>query len=463
MAKQKFVVNESSQSSRMIQCVAALNSGSVKRVNVGGVEHIVVTSYTLPDNIVMNGILYPVDEVNESFHMLERTLAPIGHPQDSDGNFISALDPHAIHNYHAGAFNTNVQREGNRIRIDKTINVQEAMKTERGRRLLDRVEELETNENPRPIHTSTGLLLEIELLEETRTNDCGQEYKMIGRNMVWDHDAILLDEVGAAQPHQGVGMAINKGNKDIQVDKVFVNQDEQTEIHKMSMREKHDAVQTALEKEQTPNDNRYIWITDLYEDRVIYDIDGATYEVPYALDESTGIATIVGVPLPVQRNVTYTPKTNSQTGEAMKEKMLAALQAAGIAVNSDWSDDEIFEKYNALMANQNNSNNAGENNIEADLADVIANAVKNAVEPVANELKDLKSQVTANQESELDGLVSTIVNSGRHPELEEGDIKLLPLATVKKMAANCVPSYGGVIPAHNSGEQSSEMNTEMPK
>jgi len=148
----------------MIQCATVVDRNAVQRQNIDGVEHVVITSFTLPDNIVMNGGLYPAEEIDKSFESLERTLAPVEHPTDSSGNFISANDPFAIHNFHAGAFNTNVTKEGNRIKIDKFVNVQEALKTERGKRLLDRVTELETNEKARPIHTSVGVFL---LVEET--------------------------------------------------------------------------------------------------------------------------------------------------------------------------------------------------------------------------------------------------------------------------------------------------------
>ena len=111
---------------------------------------------------------------NKSFETLERTLAPVEHPQDADGNFISASDPLAIHNFHAGAFNMNVEKQNGRIHIEKFINVQEALKTERGKRLLDRVNEIETSDDPRPIHTSVGVYLIPEDTDELKTNTQGQ-------------------------------------------------------------------------------------------------------------------------------------------------------------------------------------------------------------------------------------------------------------------------------------------------
>ena len=175
----------------MVQCSTRIHKADISRSSIAGVEHIVVSSATLPDNVVMNGGLYPAEEIEKGFATLERTLAPVEHPVDSNGNFLSASDPVAIHGFHAGAFNTNVRRENGRVLVDKTVNVQEALKTERGKRLLDRINELETSDSPRPIHTSVACFLEVEELAEPQTNAVGDEFTWIARNMVFDHVAIV--------------------------------------------------------------------------------------------------------------------------------------------------------------------------------------------------------------------------------------------------------------------------------
>jgi len=198
----------------LMRCASAVKKDAVKREVIDGQEHIIISSFTMPDNIVMNGVLYPALEIEKSFQSLERTLAPIGHPSTEDGGFLSASDPAAINNFYAGAYNDNVQQVNGRVSLDKVINVNEASKTERGRQLLERVEEIESNDNARPIHTSTGVFLEIDHVENSSTfngAETNAEYSLIAKNLVFDHDAILLNEIGAAQPHQGVGMAVNSG------------------------------------------------------------------------------------------------------------------------------------------------------------------------------------------------------------------------------------------------------------
>ena len=39
----------------MMQCRTLVNKDAVKRVTIDGAEHIIVSSATLPDDIVMNG------------------------------------------------------------------------------------------------------------------------------------------------------------------------------------------------------------------------------------------------------------------------------------------------------------------------------------------------------------------------------------------------------------------------
>lgn len=172
-----------------------VNKASIRREKRNGRDVIIVPSATLPDNVVMNGGLYPAEEIAKSYQSLNRTPAPLGHPV-VNGKYVPAMDVEAINGFYVGAFNENVRRENGRVFLDKVIDVEVASGTERGRRLLDAIN------NGDPIHTSTGLLLEPEPVQN-------KDYKWIARNMKFDHDAILLDEPGAATPAQGVGMMVN--------------------------------------------------------------------------------------------------------------------------------------------------------------------------------------------------------------------------------------------------------------
>ncbi|MCA0961160.1 hypothetical protein [Salipiger bermudensis] len=179
---------------------ALANTKAARREKRNGRDVIIVPSATLPDDVVMNNILYPADEIEKSFASLNRTPAPAGHPL-INGKFVSARDPEGINIGWIGAWNENARREGGRVLLDKVIDVQTANQSERGKAVLEAVDKGE------PIHTSTGLLCNL----EAANGDVA--YKHIARDIDFDHDAILLDEEGAATPGQGVGMFVNSAGQ----------------------------------------------------------------------------------------------------------------------------------------------------------------------------------------------------------------------------------------------------------
>lgn len=178
-----------------------VNKAAIRREQRNGRDVIVVPSVTLPDNIVMNGIRYPADEIEKGYKTLERTPAPLGHP-NLNGKFVSASDPEGLVQGWIGAWNENVRREDGKVKLDKIIDVVHANQSEGGKAVLAAIEAGD------PIHTSTGLYG----MTVPTVNDA--EAKMYMTNMMFDHDAILLYEEGAATPEQGVGMLVNAKDKE---------------------------------------------------------------------------------------------------------------------------------------------------------------------------------------------------------------------------------------------------------
>lgn len=540
MSKQtyKFKTNASQNQDRiMIQCRTEINRDAVKRTAIDGVEHVIVTSATLPDDIVMNGGLYPADEIAKSFQTLDLTLAPIEHPH-INGEFISANDPRAIHDFHAGAYNMNVRRENGRVWVDKYINVAEAKKSDRGKRLLDRIEELENSDSPRPIHTSVGVYVMPEELTEPKVNKAGQEYTWIARDMLFDHDAILLDSVGAAQPHQGVGVAVNRKGQKCKVQRFEVDAvkaakrlplaptgtewdsgaadkrvreaigaedapnsryaqyhlwydsteadsfgayklpfvdiidgeahavpnalrnaaarlsqtDGPTDAEKTRIKAVIDSYLSEL-RDNAIGDISYqnlidqlttevkgkisvewCYVVDVVDDQVIFDSSAGYFQVPFRVDDGT--ARIVGIPVSVDRVTTYIPKTNQSKGDAMKDLILNALKEAGIETDGK-SDQELFEAYNQLQAKEQTPSGgpAGDDN-------GIAEAVANALKPLAEKLDGVEKKLNSNDEAETNRLAEIVANSGKYPGMDVDSAKLLPVEKLKELAGNCQSSYG---------------------
>jgi len=175
---------------------AVANTAAVRKEKRNGRDVVIVPSATLPDDIVMNDILYPADEIAKSFKSLDRTPAPLGHPT-INGKFVSARDPEGINLGWIGAWNENVRQEKGRVLLDKVIDVERANQSEGGKAVLAAIEKGD------PVHTSTGLLCML----DAANGDV--PYKFSARDIEFDHDAILLDTEGAATPEQGVGMLVN--------------------------------------------------------------------------------------------------------------------------------------------------------------------------------------------------------------------------------------------------------------
>lgn len=178
-----------------------VNNSDIEEVVIEGRNFLRVPSATMPDNIVMNGVFYPAAEISKAFGSLEGTPAPLGHPFTEDGSFRSASDPMALAHNYVGAHNANVRRKDGRVHVDKMIDVEIAGSLERGKRVLAAIDE------GKPIHTSTGLYCS--LSEPLGNEETDEEFKFVASDIFFDHDAILLDEVGAATPEQGTGMMVN--------------------------------------------------------------------------------------------------------------------------------------------------------------------------------------------------------------------------------------------------------------
>lgn len=447
------------QNSGFLHCRTKVDRGAITRQSIDGIEHIIIKSSTLPDDIVMNGKLYPASVIAESYETLELTFAPVEHPT-INGQEVSAYDPRTMHSFYAGAYNMNVTRKNGRVWVDKYINVQEALKSEKGKRLLDRVDEMENNSNPRPIHTSVGVFFYSKLLDEPQVNKKdGREYSEIIESMMIDHDAILLDSEGAANPGDGVGLAINKDGKEHQIynfdidSSIVGNQD-------ISHDEIHRAVWVTLEQTIQGFD----WIEKLYDDYVIYEADTDLYKVFYTLDDD-GDAVINGTPVKVTKETNYIQANKQNEVLSMKKMIVNALKKKGVDI-AGMTDEQLFAAYNTMVAdnssndenddkgdkgdqadqNSDDQNQGGDSqndnddqgNGDNDVAAIIANALK----PLTSKIDGLESRLKEGENNEVEKLAKIISNSDKYPGMDVDALKKIDIDTLKGMAANCQTGFG---------------------
>lgn len=539
---------------KLLFCTHKLNRKHIRHENRKGVEHIILTSFTLPPNIVMNGGLYPADEIDKSFESLNRTPVTVEHPE-IDGMFVSANDPEIDFDFRFGAFNENARKlPDGRIALDKVINVQKALMTEKGKRLLDRIEELETNDNARPMHTSVGVFVDAEELEHPMIDVNGvatnAEYSWIARDMIFDHDAILLDSVGASTPDQGTGIGINKEQLKVShfVDnnEYFLNEtpkeleSKAKSLHsnKVTFSKIFDELHRLINLDNVEDEHNWLLHESVDEDSFVFETrSGELFKSNYTVDELGNVA-IQDARLPVDRIVEFKPKNQIKNeGDEMRDKIIDTLKAIGISVNgaladrlnslleseSDDSDDRSdlidrmasaggiardtmlailagdietppdnrlqgfaealgvsFDSLKSLVSNSQNEDNAMRDQIIAELgklgitvnteisdadlmakynqaliankgddgsegkntAEIIANAVKAAIEPLTTKIDGLETQLTANSDKELEDLAQFVVSSKKRPEFSLDQLKGLGVETVRSIAANCGFSAG---------------------
>ncbi|HEM6838302.1 TPA: hypothetical protein U2I52_003260 [Citrobacter koseri] len=344
-----------------VNVTSKVNSKAIRREQHNGREHWVVPSYTLPANVVMNGGLYPASEIDQHYSDLEGTLAPLGHPQ-VNGQFVSAFSPEGLNVGYVGAWNKNVKKSGNRVYVEKWIDTEVAKRTDDGKRLLERLEALEKGEDVPPIHTSVAVFLEeLEANEEQKATGAEWVAKIYGM----DHDAILLHEVGAATPEQGVGLMVNadlaqplKANSGALVGE--------------SYREREQRLDRAAKAKFAPGQNEYAWIADFTDSQAVIIRNGGTAEV-FGYKSEGGVITFDDTGTAVARQESWVavvanklkalftpqeqPAPNHKTEGDMpltKEELeqIGSMVSEAVATNTEKAIKPLAEKVDALQANQ---------------------------------------------------------------------------------------------------------------
>ena len=206
----------------LVNIASLVVNSDIRTETIEGVEFTVIPSRTLPKDVVMNSIMYPSDEVESAISTLDMSPVTIGHPV-VNGKFAPASDPISQAAYGIlGAHNrVKGKTDDGRWVVEKLIPTEQLQNTERGKMLAEAIK------RKRPIHTSTGVYLT--KVAEIGVNAMGQEYTARAKIDRFDHDAILLNEVGAATPEQGVGIFVNADGAQEEVEVMYVNMEGEDE------------------------------------------------------------------------------------------------------------------------------------------------------------------------------------------------------------------------------------------
>ena len=443
----------------------AINASNISTTTINGQEHYVIRgAVPIVDDIVMNGGLYPAEEINNSYQTMERKLMPIGHPM-VNGKYVSANDPQAVNDYYAGAWAQNVSKANDKVVMDVYVNKAVADTKPDGKRLIQRLDDMISGNNADPIHVSTGLLLN----KEQKAGESKQKkYSWVAHNMQFDHIAILLDEPGAGTPDEGVGMFVNADGQEADVEvtslidaansmkdgwwnkvKFFISN-----ASEMSFDDIYQALRMSIKQD----DKKWRYVVSVWPDHFVYEEDGENVK-PKLFDQkyliSDKVVTLVGDPVEVVRKPTeYEVKTNGETNP-MKEKMIAALNAAGVKTEG-LTDDQVWDAYNQQVQKK-----AGDQPGTQINSDAITAAVNLAIKPLTDEISTLKTQLQANAEKDLKSKREAV--KAKFPFMTEAAINSLAGEALNDMYSQCQTSTGLNPAFQGNGAQSEILNMEAPE
>lgn len=401
--------------SKRVHILSAVNAANVSK---DGSTYTIRDVVGAIDDIVMNSRLYPADQLKAAAATLEGKPAPAGHPKNSAGQAISALNGEALASAWIGSYVRNARHEAGRTIADVVVNEAQARAHPDGAKLIERLDAAIAGNNAEPIHVSTGLMMDPIIANgESR----GKKYSSIVTNIRYDHLAILLNEQGAATPDQGVGMFLNSAGEAEQVEEVIIN----TEPEDMRARGLMGWIKRLIGNESDMSfdqisdklrdalpDNS--WLREVYSKYAIYGTESPSgestyYRQDYAID-SAGSLSLLGSPVEVTRRVEYKPVETNERNDAVKQQILAALNAAGIQTES-MDDSALLSAYNAL----------------------ITKPQVEALNAANSKLAELEAGAKAAEAAELDKLAAQMaVNSA----LTADDLKALGLKRLREIQAS---------------------------
>lgn len=442
----------------------AINASNISTTTINGQEHYVIRgAVPIVDDIVMNGGLYPAEEINNSYQTMERKLMPLGHPM-VNGKYVSANDPQAVNDYYAGAWAQNVSKASDKVVMDVYVNKAVAEAKPDGKRLIQRLDDMITGNNADPIHVSTGLLLN---KEQKAGESKGKKHSWVAHNMQFDHIAILLDEPGAGTPEEGVGMFVNADGQEGEVETASLieaaNSLKDGLMNKVKFFFAHNSdasfdeiYQMLREAIRAPSGSDvYRYVVTVWPDKFIYEEGSKLFQQKYLIDDNA--VTLVGEPIEVVRKPTeYEVKTNGEQNP-MKQKMIAALNAAGVTTEG-LTDDQVWDAYNQQMQKKAGGGDPAGAQVNAE---AITAAVNAALTPLTDKISHLETQLQANAEKDITAKRQAV--KAKFPFMTEAAINSLAGDALNDMFSQCQTSTGLNPAFQGNGAQSEILTMEAPE
>lgn len=401
------------------------------------------------DEIVMNSMLYPADQLAAGAASLEGRPAPAGHPKDSQGRYISALSGNALLTAYAGAVCTNARHEGGRTLVDVVVNEAQAKAHPDGAKLVERLDAAINGQRVDPIHVSTGVTVQaVTANGESR----GKKYSRIATNLEYDHLAFLLHEPGAGKPADGVGMFVNADGTEAEVEAVNVSTDPEDrrgdgalswalqQLRRLLGNKGDEISFDAITMTLQQGLSEGAWLREVFDRYAVWTTrDGKLYRQDYSVS-SDGSVAWSGTAVEVTRKVSYEAVNNHQRQEhdPVKPLILAALNAAGISTEG-LDEAALLAAYNKLAAQP------------AETKLTAANT----------KLAELEANAQAADKAELDTLAGKLATNSK-AGLTAEDFKAMGLKRCRELEANAMTTTTAAAPVTpGAGGQGNQTSAEF--
>lgn len=405
--------------SLLVNISTLVANSEIRTEVVEGIEFTVLPSKTLPPNIVMNEILYDADDVEATINTLDGSPVTISHPVIA-GKFADAYLPLAQAKFGILGAHNKVRgkaADGSWL-IDKYIPTEQLANSANGKKLAEAIK------NKTPIHTSTGVYLTKE--PEIGVNAMGQEYTSRAKIDRFNHDAILLNEVGAATPEQGVGLFVNEAGEKEETEVMYVNLSSGDDFS-MSSNGMRMKLQEAAQK-QFADDDEWLYVEDFNETKAIICHKQKQFAVEYKMvgDEIEFVGELKKVESAGFKFTEVIGRIVDKVISVVKSEPSDESQT----VNKNREGNEVDEtKVNEMIANALAAQ-------EAKSAEVIKQAIDGAVAAA------LAANAQTQAEAEKAQLVEQVVNAKLLPEDAAKECGIVALKAMLEGNSQGQPAMG---------------------
>lgn len=288
-----------------------LANAPIRHETLKGVDYLVAPMAMLTEG-VHNGsggpLLYKEEDIKKAVPAWNMKPIVVYHPS-INGQGVSACDPTILETQQVGMI-MNASFDG-KLRAEAWIDKASAEAIDA--RVIDALE------NNKIMEVSTGLFTE-NVAEPGEWE--GVAYDAIAINHQPDHLALLPDQIGACSVADGAGLLqLNDAAHGTPgIERLLArNMDTLRRMvgNAMSHSNIQSALRTALKERFKPAVDHFIWITDVYDDFVVYEIDGDGKQTLFRLaytEGDAGVELSADVPVEVVRVTEYRTPTGEFVG-----------------------------------------------------------------------------------------------------------------------------------------------------